>query len=320
MFTVRTRRQSPIPLIALVVVLVGMLAFAACGAASTSVVGTPTAPTSPLIATDALGQPIVIPAAAPQKIISLEPSNSEILAALGVTSRVIGVDQYTDYPAEMAAKTKVTSGFTANVEQILALKPDLVLDYSAFFKDADQKLAQAGIQIVSLPTPNLEQTLTEIRLVGQLVHAYAAADTLATSMQQRIDTVKQKARGASPVTVYAESDYSIAGSPYVDGGGSIPDEMIRYAGGTNIFGGNTQGNGYPQVSDEAIIAANPQIILLGDGLDPATVSARPGWSSISAVKNGKIYAIDPNLISRPGPRIVDALDLVAKDVHPDLFS
>ncbi len=307
-------------LVSLLVVMVAMLALVACGTASVSASTTPTVPSAPLIATDALGQPIAIPASAPQKIISLEPSNSEILAALGVASRVIGVDQYTDYPAEMAAKTKVTSGFTANVEQILALKPDLVLDYSAFFKDADQKLAQASIQVVSLPTPNLEQALTEIRLVGQLVHAYGAADTLASSLQKRIDAVKQKARGAPPVTVYAESDYSIAGNPYVDGGGSIPDEMIRDAGGTNIFGANTQGNGYPQVSDEAIIAANPQIILLGDGLDPTKVGARPGWSSISAVKNGKVYAIDPNLISRPGPRIVDALELVAKDVHPDLFS
>jgi iron complex transport system substrate-binding protein len=185
-------------------------------------------------------------------------------------------------------------------------------------------MTQAGITVVALPTPDLEQTLTEIRLVGQLVHAYPAADTLATSLQRRIDAVKHKAAGAAAVTVYMEADYSTPGKPYTFGGGSFPDEMIRDAGGANVFGSDTEADGYPQVSDEAVIAANPQIIILTEdpsyGGNPQLVYSRPGWSAIAAVKSQKVYAIDGNLVGRTGPRIVDGLEQLAKDLHPDLFS
>lgn len=322
MFARHTRQA----LIWLFVVLVALLALAACGSTGTSVSATATIPTAPLIATDALGQPIVIPASAPQRIISLAPSNSEILAALKVDAHVIGVDTYTDYPAAMAAKPKVTSDTgQVNVEQIISLTPDLVLDYSTFHPDADHQLAQAGIHVIAIPSPDLDQTLIEIRLIGQLVHAYPTAAALASSLQVRIDTVKRKAPAAQPVTVYMEADDCCpSGNPYVFGGGSFGDEMIRDAGGTNLFGTNTHNGGYPQVSYEVVIAANPQVIILTEdpqyGGDPQTVPARPGWSSIDAVKNHRVYAIVTALISRPGPRIVDGLEQLAQDLHPELFS
>lgn len=305
-----------------------VLAFAACGSGTTSSAANATAavPAAPLIATDALGRTITIPAAPPQRIISLEPSNSEILAALNVASRVIGVDVYTDYPAEMAAKPRVTDNVgTVNVEQIVSLRPDLVLDYSTFHPDADRQLTQTGIEVVAMPAPNLEQTLTEIRLVGQLVYAYRTADALASSLQQRIDTVKRKAAAAQPVTVYMEADYCCTtGRPYAFGGGSFGDGLIRAAGGTNIFAADTGNGGFPQVSDEAVIAANPQVIILTEdpryGGDPQTVANRPGWSAIAAVQHHRVYAIDTALIARTGPRIVDGLEQLARDLHPELFS
>lgn len=311
--------------LSLVAVLVAVVALAACGSSGPSAATKPSAtvPSAPLIPTDALGQPITIPASAPQRIISLEPSNSEILAALNVDARVIAVDYYTDYPAALAAKPKVTdTSFTANVEQILTLKPDLVLDYGTFYQSADKQISQAGIDVVALPTPTaLATTLTEIRLVGQLVHAYPTADALATSLQKRIDAVKQKVASATSVSVYMEQDDSVPGKPYTFGAGSFGDELIRDAGGTNVFGTNTENGGYPQVSDEAVIAANPQaIILVEDGVTPQLLSSRTGYSSIAAVQNHQIYAIDQNLISRTGPRIVDGLEQIAKDLHPTLFS
>jgi iron complex transport system substrate-binding protein len=313
-------------LIVPLLLLGGLLALAAsvvgCGSPSTATNATPTVPTAPLIATDALGQPIVIPASAPQRIVSLEPSNSELLGALDVAPRVIAVDYYTDYPAAMAAKPKVTdTNFTANVEQIVAMNADLVLDYGTFYKDADHQLAQAGIQVVALPTPtSLTATLTEMRLVGQLVHEYATADTLATSLQRRIDTVKQKVARAQAPKVYMEQDDSSPGKPYTFGGGSFGDELIRDAGGANIFGANTENGGYPQVSDEAIIAANPQVIILAeDGVTAQSVASRQGYATVAAVQSQRIYTIDQNLIARTGPRIVDGLEQLAKDLHPDLF-
>ncbi len=248
-------------------------------------------------------------------------------------ARVIAVDYYTDYPADMAAKPKVTDTTpAANVEQILTLKPDLVLDYGTFYQSADKQLIQAGVDVVALPTPvslasapaGQVDVLTEIRLVGQLVHAYPTAVAVASSLQTRIDTVKQKVASAAKVTTYMESDYSIPGKPYVFGGGSFGDELIRDAGGTNIFGNNTENGGYPQVSDEAVIAANPQVIVLTEdpsyGGDPQAVSSRTGWSAIAAVQNHKVFGIDGALIGRPGPRLVDGLETLAKDLHPTLFS
>lgn len=309
-------------------ILLVPLALAACGSGSggPSASATATEPTTPLIATDALGRPITIPASAPQRIISLEPSNSEILGALTVSARVIGVDNYTDYPADMAAKPKVTDNYgSANVEQIVALKPDLVLDYGEFHPDADHQLAAASLDVVALPTPaTLDQTLLEIRLVGQLVHAYDAATALTTSLQHRIDAVKSKVATAPKVNTYLESDYSTPGKPYVFGGGSFGDELIRDAGGTNVFGSNTEGGGYPQVSDEAVIAANPQAIVLTEdpsyGGNPQAVYSRPGWSAIAAVQNHRVFAIDGALVGRTGPRLVDGLEALAKDLHPELFS
>lgn len=319
-------RHSRQALISLFVILVAPLGVAACGPTGTSVGATATIPVAPLITTDARGQAIVVPASAPQRIISLAPSNSEILAALKVDAHVIGVDAYTDYPAAMAAKRKVTSDTgQVNVEQIISLAPDLVLDYSTFHLNADDQLAQAGIHVIAIPSPDLEQILIEIRLIGQLVHAYPTAAALASFLQVRIDTVKRKATAAQPVTVYMEADDCCPpGNPYVFGGGSFGDEMIRDAGGANVFGSDTENGGYPQVSYEAVIAANPHVIILTEdpqyGGNPQTVPTRPGWSSIDAVKQRRVYAIVTALISRPGPRIVDGLEQVAKDLHPELYS
>jgi nucleoside-diphosphate-sugar epimerase len=104
----------------------------------------------------------------------------------------------------------------------------------------------------------------------------------------------------------------------------LRDEVIKLAGATNIFGSETSNSGYPEVSDERIIAANPAVIILTEdpayGGDPQMVGKRPGWADLAAVKNGKIYALNPDLIQRPGPRLVDALEQVAKLLHPEVFS
>jgi iron complex transport system substrate-binding protein len=328
MLKAQPRRQSSFatPVVVLLVTVAALLALAGCGASSTAVGATPTVPAAPVIATDGVGRPIVIPASAPQKIVSLEPSNSEILAALGVAPRVIGVDNYTDYPADMAAKTPVTDNYgQPNLEQIVALQPDLVLDYQGFHADADKQLAQAGIDVVVVPTPaGLEQLLTEIRLVGQLVHAYDTADALANRLQGRIDAVRQKVAGAAHSTVYMESDYSTPGKPYAFGGGGFGDEMIRYAGGANVFGASGGGDGTLATSDEAVIAANPEVIVLTEdpkyGGEPQTVYGRQGWSAIAAVQGHKVYANHTPNNAPPRPPHLDGLEQLAKDIHPGLFS
>src|SRR5579872_5204521 len=268
--------------------LLGMLAMlaalAACGASANA----PQGPEKPLLTKDAIGTTITIPASAPQRIISESPADSEILAALGVDSRVVAVDFFTDYPADLAAKPKITDGqtFNLNDEAILGDRPDLLLGYGAYFKSDEQKLAANHITVVDLPlVSSLADSLTELKLVGQLVHADAKASAVASGLQQRISTVEGKVRGAQPVSVYME-DGTYNGQYSTFGKGSYGDELIAVAGGTNIFASDADSGGYPNVSAEAIISANPQIIVLTEGTqfggDPKTVAARPGWSVIAA--------------------------------------
>ena len=302
------------------IALLCALILVGCGTSSTTSVSVAA---TPLIAKDALNNPITIPATAPKQIVSLGATDSEILAALGLTDRVVAVDAFTDYPASMAAKTKVTDNTgKVNVEAVVALKPDLVLGFGGEDGDAEQQLVQLGIKVVDLPAQDLAGSLLAMRLVGQLTHTTSQADTLVQGLQQRIDAVKSKAASAQKVTVYMEVGYTPA-PPYAFGGGSFGDEMIRDAGGTNIFADNTTNGGYPAVSEEAIIKANPQVIILTEGKDyggdPSTVGQRPNWSTIAAVQQKHVYALDPNLVQRPGPRIVDGLEAIARALHPEVF-
>jgi iron complex transport system substrate-binding protein len=304
----------------LLLALGATLALGACAPTA----ATSTGPEQPLLAKDSNGTAIVIPAKAPQRIVSLTPVDSEILGALHEQAQVVGVDYYTDYPADIAAKPKITDvNSTPNIEQIIALKPDLVLSYghetNSSVSHADTQLMAAHITVYDLPALDLDGSINEIRLIGQLTHAESAANALASSMQSRIDAVKAKVASAQKPSVYMELYYG-NGPTYVFGGGSFGDELISDAGGVNIFHGDTSGAGYPAVNNEAIIAANPQVIILTDGATSAQVVARPGWSDIAAVKSGAIYSIDPNLTQRPGPRLIDGLNDIAKDLHPTLFS
>lgn len=318
----RTRLSAHLPRVVLLVALgvVALASLAACGPSQSAAQG----PEKPVIAKDANGTPIVVPSAAPQRIVSLGATDSEILGALSVNSRVVGVDFYTDYPADLAAKQKISDGNgNYNVEEIVALKPDLVLSYGGETAATDKQLMASHLQVVDLPAADLSQSLVEIRLVGQLVHEDGTASKLVSSLQQRIDAVKRKVAGAPAVSVYMEADDSTPGKPFVFGGGSFGDELIRDAGGTNVFSGDTATGGYPQVSDESVIAANPQVIVLTEdpsyGGNPQLVYQRNGWAGIAAVMNKRVYAINPDLVQRPGPRIVEGLEQLAKILHPDLF-
>lgn len=317
------RRAIPVCLI----VSLAVLALAACaGSSSGGATSTPATPARPVISKDALGNPISIPAATPQRIVSLTPADSEILAAVGADAHVVAVDNFTDYPASMAGKPKISGADGKfNVERIVGLQPDLVLGAGGETPDVDKQLSDAHITVVDLPiATNLDDILNDITLVGQLVHADPAATRLDASLRSRIAAVEQKVAGLPTVSTYVELDYSTPGKPFVFGGGSFGDEVVRDAGGSNVFGANTSGQGFPQVSDESVIAANPQVIVLTEdprfGGTPQAVYARSAWSGIAAVKNKRVYGIDPNIISRPGPRIVDALEQMAKLLHPEAFT
>ena len=300
-----------------------LVLLTACGGSSQNAIPTPAQ--TPAATLDAYGTPIVFPATAPQRIVSLVPNMSEILGFLGVGGQVVGVDYYTNYPTNLTSLPKVSDvNGKYNVERIVALKPDLVLSYGEDTKQYDAQLQQVGLHVVDLPSGNLSQILQEIVTVGRLTFTENAANNVVGQLQRQIEEIKTRVSGSPAPKVLIESDYSTPGKPYVNGGGSFGDELLQDANGVNIFHDNSSGGGFPQVADEAIISANPQFIILTE--DPAyggNVSAvfkRSNWGSIDALKLHQVYRINSNIIGRPGPRLVQGLQCLAQIIHPDKFS
>ena len=290
-----------------------LLAVVGCGNQS------PSAP-----ATDFYGTPITFPQKAPQRIVSLVAGTSEMLGALHLEQRVVGVDYYTDYPAALAALPKVDDvNGVYNVEQIVALKPDLVLSWGGETKQYDAQLTHLGLNVVDLPAGDFSQTIQQILLVGQLTLTENTASTVVQQLQQQINQIKAAVAKTAAPSVMLEVDDSTSGKPFVFGGGSFGDEMLQEANAVNIFHSNSNNGGYPQVTDEAVIQANPQFVILTEdpayGGDVNLVYQRANWSSIAAIQSRHVYHINVDIMQHPGPRLVEGLQCIAQLVHPDKF-
>jgi iron complex transport system substrate-binding protein len=281
--------------------------------------------------TDYDGAPITIPATPPQRIIALTPTDTEIITALIPTDRLVGIDYFSQsdpqFSSDITSKPVITtiSGFTSsvNVEKVLSLHPDLVLSHAtSTFAKADATLRQAGINVISLPAANLAGTLGDILFIGQILSAQPQANTLVARMETCINTVKTGVAGKTPISTYMEIDDSVAGKPYTVGQGSFENDIIQDAGGANIFATDTSNGGYPEVSDEAVIAANPQTIILAESVAPPFVKPqnRPAWQTVAAVQNSRVFIVDDNLLSHEGPSLMNGLAAVAEDLWPTLFS
>lgn len=326
--SIRISPRLLLPLLALVLLLVGCGSGTTSGTTATPGVSTATTATTatlPALTQDAYGAPIVYPGSAPQRIVSLTPNISEMLGALHLEGRVVGVDYYTNYPADLTTLPKVSDvNGRYNTEQIIALKPDLVLSYGQDTKQYDSALQNVGIHVVDLPAGSLTLVLQEIITVGKLTFTQATATSLVEQLQKQIAQVKSAVAGQPAPKVMIELDDSTPGKPYVFGGGSFGDELVQDANGVNIFHANTTNGGFPQVTDEAVISANPQFIILTE--DPAyggnvnAVYKRPHWSGITALVMHHVYRINPNLVGRPGPRLVEGLRCLAQIIHPAQFT
>jgi iron complex transport system substrate-binding protein len=304
-----------------------LLLFAACGQTTTAQQsgGVTQVAATPTTAVDVYGTPITFPKAAPQRIVTLASSMSEILGALKLQDKVVGVDNNTNYPPSLASVKKVMdANGTVNVEQVVALKPDLVLGAGGLTKNYDTQLTKLNIHVVDLPNGDFDQALQQILLVGRLTYTQESAQTLVTQLQQQVQQVKSAVAGTPSSKVMLEVDYSTPGKPYVFGGGSFGDQMLQYANASNIFHANAANSGYPQVTDEAVISANPQYVILTEdplyGGKPDAVYKRVNWNTIEAVKEHHVYHVNTDIMQRPGPRLVEGLRCVAQIVHPDKFS
>ena len=221
-------------------------------------------------------------------------------------------DKTSDCPAAAASLPKVDA-FNTSVEAITALHPDLVILGFVYQSDIASALRSAGLTVLTLTSPaDINGVYDDIELMGKVTGHPGEADALVTNMSNQAHAIEQQYAGRPQRIVYHEVDNTY----YSVGPGSFIDDLYKTLGAKNIA--DSAGEAYPQLSSEAIIAANPDVIILADedaGESATTVAARPGWSSIAAVSGHNIFTIDPDIASRPGPRIVDALRQLAADLY-----
>ncbi|MCV66145.1 ABC transporter substrate-binding protein [Listeria monocytogenes] len=285
-----------------VVLLLAILT--ACGNTETKA---PEKKTEKIEVKDATGNTITLEEA-PTKIVSLMPSNTEILFALDLGDKVKGVTAYDDYPKEAQKVEKVTST-SVDTEKIIAIKPDLVLGHESMLateKDAYQLLKNAGINVFVVPdATDLKAAEKSIITVGKLTGKEKEAKEVTDSMEEQKVAIEKKAKElkTSP-KVWIE----ISPDLYTAGKGTFMNEMLELAGGTNVV---TE-SGFIPYNEEKVVELQPDIILSVYPDAKATIQKRAAWKDIPAIKNDKIYEMDANKLSRPGPRLLEgAADIQA---------
>lgn len=273
--------------------------------------------------TDGLGRKVTLNGI-PQRIVSLAPSNTEILFAIGAGSQVVGRDDFSDYPEQAAQVTDIGGGFgKLDEETIVSLQPDLVLAADITPAEQVKALEDLGLSVYQLPNPTtLDGMYTNLQTVAELTGHQAEAEQLIGKLKVRVKAVEDKiAAVQDKPSVFYELDSTDPNAPYTSGPGTFIDTLIDMSGGTNL--GSVLDSAWAQISLEELVTKDPNIIILGDytwgGVTPEDVAKRSGWETLSAVKDGKVFTFDDNLVSRPGPRMVDGLEAMAKLLHPELF-
>ena len=270
---------------------------------------------------DGIGREVVLPGTA-QRIVSIAPSNTEILFAICAGDQVVGRDEVSDYPPEALEVASIGSTYCElNTEAILALEPDLVLAATITSPEQVQTLEVLGTPVFLLANPeDFSGLLENIKIVGILTGHETEAEALAAGLHERIEAVTQKAADAGLVSVFYEVDGTDPTAPWTTGAGTFQDVLIGLVGGENIA---VDIAGWGQMSLEEIVTRDPQVVIFGEGAwVPTTVesySDRSGWGEIAAVVDGRVYGIDTNWVDRPGPRLVEALEEMALMIHPELF-
>lgn len=256
-------------------------------------------------------------AGAKMRIVSLAPSTTEILFALGAGDEVIGVSRFCDYPAGALAKERVGTFSQPNAEKILSLKPDIIFCTGLEQAPVVTKLKQLGLHVVVSDPASLEELFVSIGRIGELVERRAEAAALVSGMRRDLERLSAAAAGI-PADRRPKIYVEIWHSPIMTaGGGSFLDEMITAAGGVNIA--HDKGRQFVSISAEAVIERDPDVIVLAYMERAGSRNAlmhRPGWGGVSAVKQRRVYNdIDPNHLLRPGPRLIEGI----RELHERLY-
>ncbi|MBU5671850.1 ABC transporter substrate-binding protein [Paenibacillus brevis] len=273
----------------------------------------------PLTVTDAFGAEFTFEAA-PERIVSLAPSETEGLFALGLDEQVVGVSDNDDYPEAAQAKPRM-GGFQINVEAVIAAQPDLVLAGNLVGEDVVKSLSDLGIKVYRSNPKTVEQVMENIRTVGQITDRGQVAEEVIAGMEAELKKVTDAVQS---VPADQKKQVYIEFSPgWTVGKGEFMDEMITLAGGVNVASDIT---GWSEINEENIIQKNPDVILYAQSVIDENnrtlaeiIKSRGGWDQITAVKEDRVVGLDDNLLSRPGPRVTQGLIQVAAGIYPDLI-
>lgn len=279
--------------------------------------------TFPLQVTDGLDRKLTLKAV-PRRIVSLAPKNTEILYAIGAGDQVVGSTTYCNYPPA-AMQTEKVGGFSSksiSLERIVSLKPDLVVTAGDLHAPLIQELERLGLTVLAMTAESFSGLYDEMRLLGQITGHETEAVTLATSLQERLEKVRQAA-ATIPEAERVSAFYMVWIDPLSGAGpGSYFGEMIKICGGRNIMD-DTQAR-FPRLTTEVLLTKNPDVILSSTNhaglFSPDGMRSRPGWSDLKAFHTRRIHFLDGDLISRCSPRLVDALELMARTLYPKYFA
>ena len=253
-----------------------------------------------------------------QRIISLAPSVTEILFAVGLDSEVVGVTTFCDYPPQAKLKPKIGSSIP-NLEAILGLKPDLVLGQEFIRPDTLAKLEQLRVPIFLMSPKTVEDIFGHINTVGRLVGHEKEARGVVQGLRDRLSDLRRRMGSVKRVRVF----YIVNSEPLISvGSGSFIHQMLELAGGENIVG-RTQ-TAYPKVSLEEVLRRDPEVLLFpvgtSEGIPEAEQQQWRKWTSLSAVSQNRLYQVKGEFVNRPGPRVIEGIEILAQLFHPAPFS
>jgi iron complex transport system substrate-binding protein len=252
----------------------------------------------------------------PARIVSLAPSITEMLFSMEAGEQLVGVTDFCDYPPEALKKPKV--GYSnPNLESLVALQPDLVIAPNDFLKpDVIVKLEQLKIPVFILADQNVEGIFVHIQTLGRIVGRSSKADTLAMQLRQQVSVIQRRIQGSVPVRML----YVLNSQPLITvGPGSFIDHVIRMAGGANVAAKSA--TPYPRLSMEAVLQEDPEVLVFpvgkAEGISESEQQTWHQWTTMTAVKRGRLHQISADWLNRPGPRIARGLDALAEILHPD---
>lgn len=309
----RTRRPSAL---ARVTLLVGIALLGCARPPQTTPAETRAAAGFPLTLQSSDGRSLTLPRPA-QRIVSLSPGHTEILFAIGAGAAVAGADRFSDYPEATQSLPKVDYT-NPNIEALVAMRPDLVIA-STRQRTQVPAFEAARLTVVLLEEPSTVREVVErVRMLGRITGQTGAAEQLSTAMEARITAITDR---LAPISAGPRVYHEIDPKLYSAGPESFVGDLYTLLKAQNIAQGAA--TSFPQLTAEAILAADPEVIILADsrfpGGSPEEARARPGWNTLAAVRTGRVYAVEDDLVSRPGPRIVDGIEQLARVLYPALF-